>query len=111
MEGAVIHDRGGHALHVVLRMELLGTGQMRERVLGAPVSSGLNREAGGPGIDPAGIDVPAELVGLATVEAGGFQAKQLVGDSRGDYIVGDVGGIFEMVAERRQRIFGSRGAM
>src|SRR5439155_16557357 len=46
-----------------------------------------------------------KFVGLAAVEAGGFQSHVAVSESDSDYIVGNVGGVVKVVCERRDRIF------
>ena len=79
--------------------------------LSAPARGGADGQAGGERIDGAAFDSPALFVGLAAVEARDFPGDGSVGDAGGDDVGGDVGGILHVVRDRRDGIFGGRGAV
>src|SRR5437660_10804891 len=79
--------------------------ELGKRILKAPILARIDGQARRPGVDFAGVQVPAKFVGLAAVEAGGFQSHVAVSESDSDYIVGNVGGVVKVVCERRDRIF------
>src|SRR5215475_15616405 len=74
-EGTVVHDGRGHPLYVIFGVQLLGAGQVGEGVLRAPILRGLDSEPRRPRVNLAGINVPAELIRLASMKAGSFDAR------------------------------------
>src|SRR5690349_19250462 len=72
-EWTVVGNRGGHAINVVLRVKGFRADQVRKGILPAPVASWIDGEPRGPGVDLAGIKVPAIFVGFATMKRGSFK--------------------------------------
>src|SRR5215470_16102121 len=64
----VVHDGRGHALEVLIWVQRFGADKVSKGILSAPVFSGLNGQARGPGVDLSRINVPAKFVGLAAVK-------------------------------------------
>src|SRR5258708_12446136 len=92
-------------------MQSFGTDELREGVLCAPVLSWLNGEARGPGVNLAGVNVPAKFVRLATMKAGSFNAGKSVGEAGSDDVIGDVRGVLQMMSKGRERILRRRDSV
>src|SRR5580704_3182827 len=102
--GSALHwlrilERAGEA-ELVAGFEGFGFGQPAAGELRGPAFGGEIPEAGRPGIDCAGLDDPTILAGFGAVEAAGFELEAAPGDARGDDVVGDVGGILQVMGKR-----------
>src|SRR5260221_13346311 len=99
----VVHDGGRLALLVLIRVEGLGTDDVRDRVLAAPVGGGCERDARGVAVDSVavrgGLELPALLSGFASVEAGLFEAEAAPGEAGVEDVEGDVSGVILVMAE------------
>src|SRR6185312_285891 len=76
----VVLHRRGHAPDVFSGGKLLRALQLRNGILQAPVLAGIGGDPGRPRIHLPGVDVPAELVGLAAMKSRGLQPDATVGD-------------------------------
>src|SRR6266446_153122 len=78
-------------------------GDPSRRYLSRPVLSGKEPHASRPGIDRSGLDNPAVLARLGTVETTRFDFDFLVRDSQGHDPIRDMCRILPVMTERRLR--------
>src|SRR5689334_21611458 len=86
-------------------MQCFRAGEVGKRVLRGQVVHRLDGQAGGPGIDSSGIEVPAMLVRLPAMKAGSLKSGELPGKTACKHVRGHVRGVFQMMAQRSYRVF------
>src|SRR5438270_13965012 len=85
--------------------------QAAKAILRGPIAPWREADPRRPGIERAKIEVHPVLVGLATVEGGAFELDLPDLHSRRDHAVADVGGILQMMSQRRGWDLGRGSAM
>src|SRR5580698_4668734 len=80
-------------------------------VLRRPIARGGGAGPDRPGIKRRQLNAPALLIGLASVEHRSLKLEAVDNHSAGQHSETSVGGILEVVSQRRRRIFRRRFAV